>query len=54
MAWIKKAIIKVELEYEYTEPHSDAWISMDLHNIELPSNYVEDSFEIIKIAKEKV
>jgi hypothetical protein len=49
---MKTAIININLEYLYDESHDDSWIMRDLMNMELPSNYVEDSFEIVKIIKE--
>ena len=49
---MKKAIIKIELEYQYNGSKDDNWIKRDLMNMELPSNYSEDSFEIISIEKE--
>ena len=51
-ACMKIAVINLNLEYMYNESHDDNWIKRDLMNMELPSNYVEDSFEIVKIIKE--
>ena len=49
---MKIARIKIELEYQYDDSKDDNWIARDLMNMELPSDYAEDSFEIISIEKE--
>ena len=49
---MKIARIKIELEYQYNGQKDDNWIMRDLMNMELPSNYAEDSFEIVEIVKE--
>ena len=51
-ACMKIAVINLNLEYKYDDSKDDNWISRDLMNMELPSNYIEDSFEIVKIIKE--
>ena len=50
---MKTARVKIVLEYQYNEQKDDNWIMRDLMNMELPSNYAEDSFEIIEIVKEQ-
>ena len=49
---MKIAVINLNLEYKYDDSKDDNWIARDLMNMELPSNYIEDSFEIVKIIKE--
>ena len=49
---MKIARIKIELEYQYDDSKDDKWIARDLMNMELPSDYAEDSFEIISIEEE--
>ncbi len=49
---MKKAIIKIELEYEFPDVMSDANIKFQMQNKELPKRYKEDSFEFIEIIKE--
>ena len=51
-ACMKIARIKIELEYQYDDSKDDNWIARDLMNMELPSDYAEDSFEIVSIEKE--
>ena len=51
---MKIARIKIELEYQYWDSQDDNWIARDLQNKELPSDYAEDSFEIVSIEKEAV
>jgi hypothetical protein len=45
-------IVNVNLQYVIPEEEKDA--QEFLENIELPSEYVEDSFEIVKIIEEKI
>ena len=42
------AIINVNLEYQFPDNSSEEAIKDFLQNVELPSNYVEDSFEYVK------
>jgi len=45
----KVAIINVNLEYEFSKDTTEEEIKTFLHNVELPKEYVEDSFEFVKI-----
>ena len=50
-----KAIIKIHLEYPYEDGvWSKQDIEEELENMEVPSNYVEDSFEIVSIGEDKI
>ena len=49
---MKIAIINVNLEYKFDDSMSDKEIELEMHNTELPKEYVEDSFEFVKIVKE--
>jgi hypothetical protein len=49
---MKIAIINVNLEYKFDDSMSDKEIEEEMCNIELPKEYVEDSFEFVKIVKE--
>ena len=49
---MKMAIINVNLEYKFDDSMSDKEIEEEMYNIELPKEYVEDSFEFVKIVKE--
>ena len=49
---MKIAIINVNLEYKFDDSMSDKEIEEEMYNIELPKEYVEDSFEFVKIVKE--
>ena len=49
---MKTAIVNVNLEYNFNDSASDKEIIEKLHNIELPREYVEDSFELVKIINE--
>jgi hypothetical protein len=46
---MRKAVIKIELEYEFPDSMSDADIEEAMENQELPEKYKEDSFELIEI-----
>ena len=46
---MKKAIIKIELEYEYFDEISNKDIIEDIENLSLPTGYKEDSFECVCI-----
>jgi hypothetical protein len=45
----KMGTIKVTLEYEFPDDMSNEEIERQLQDIELPKEYVEDSFEYIGI-----
>ena len=45
----KMGTIKVQLEYEFPDDMSNEEIERQLQDIELPKEYVEDSFEYIGI-----
>jgi hypothetical protein len=45
----KIGIVNVNLEFEIPEGQDPI---MFLENVELPKNYIEDSFEIVKIMEE--
>ncbi len=47
--FVKTAIIKVELEYQFPSRYTDKQIKKLMENIELPENYKEDSYKFIKI-----
>ena len=49
---MKTAIINVNLEYKFDNSMSNEEIEEAMCNIELPKEYVEDSFELVKIIKE--
>ena len=51
---MKIATIKVNLEYYFDYKMSDQDIKVAMQNVELPSRYVEDSYELVKIIKEEV
>ena len=46
---MKKAIIKIKLEYEFVDDIPNRQIINICENIELPRYYKEDSYEFIKI-----
>jgi len=46
---VKTAIIKVQLEYPFPIRYTDEQIIKIMENVELPEEYVEDSYEFIKI-----
>ena len=46
---MKTAIINVNLEYNFSDNMSEQEIKDELENIELPSEYVCDSYEFVKI-----
>lgn len=50
---MKKAIVKIEIEYDFPSRWSDENIMEALENKELPKGYKEDSWEFIKIVKEE-
>ena len=45
----KMGTIKVQLEYEFPDDMSNEEIERQLQDIELPKEYVEDTFEYIGI-----
>ncbi len=47
----KLAVINVNLEYEFPESMSNDDIKTAMQNIELPSQYVSESYEFVKIVK---
>ena len=47
----KVAIINVNLEYKFPKETTEEEIKTFLYNVELPKEYVEDSFEFVKILK---
>ena len=47
-----RAVIQIELEYTFTAKNKEAAADI-LENIELPTEYKEDSFEIVKIGELK-
>lgn len=51
---MKIATIKVNLEYYFDDKMSDQDIKVAMQNVELPSRYVEDSYELVKIIKEEL
>ena len=51
---MKIAIINVNLEYKFDNSISNEEIEEKLHNIELPKEYIEDSFEFVKIINEEL
>ena len=48
---MKIAIINVNLEYSFSDNMSEQEIKDELENVELPSEYVCDSYEFVKIIK---
>ena len=46
---MKTAIITVNLEYNFSDNMSEQEIKDELANVELPSEYVCDSYEFVKI-----
>ena len=49
---MKKAIVKIEIEYDFPNFLSDENIMLALENLEQPNSYRENSWEFIKIIKE--
>ena len=49
---MKKAIVKIELEYEFGDNFQDEEIINIIENMELPRFYKEDSYELVKIINE--
>lgn len=49
---MKIAIVNINLEYKFDDNVSDEEIQEYIENVELPNEYVEDSFELVKIMKE--
>lgn len=49
---MKIGIVNVNLQYQFPDSMSDDEIQEQLCNVELPKEYVEDSFEFVKITKE--
>ena len=50
---MKKAIVKIEIEYDFPNRYTDNLIMEALENKELPKGYREDSWEFVKILKEE-
>ena len=51
---MKIAIINVNLEYKFDNSMSNEEIEEKLQNLELPKEYIEDSFEFVKIINEEL
>ena len=51
--FVKTAIIKIQLEFPFPSRYTDKQIQEIMENVELPEGYVEDSYEFIKIIKER-
>jgi hypothetical protein len=49
---MKIGIINVNLQYKFPDNTPDEEIENFLQNVELPAEYVEDSFDFVKIEKE--
>ncbi len=49
---MKKAIVKIEMEYYFPNRYTENLIMEALENKELPREYREDSWEFVKILKE--
>ena len=45
----KVAIVNINLEYEFSKDTTEEEIKKFLYNVKLPENYIEDSFEFVKI-----
>jgi len=45
----RTAIVKIELEYVFDRKTTDEEINDYIENVELPEEYKENSFELIKI-----
>ena len=45
----KIAIININLEYKFSKDTTEEKIKKFLHNVELPENYIDESFEFVKI-----
>jgi hypothetical protein len=52
MAKKRIAIVNVNLQYEIPDYVKDVDVNDYLFGVELPEEYVEDSFELVKIIKE--
>lgn len=48
----KVAIVNINVEYVFSDETTDDEIETFVQNVELPENYVEDSFDLVKIIKE--
>ena len=46
---MKKAIINVDLVYEFLDTMNEQEIKDELADVELPPEYVENSYEFVKI-----
>ena len=46
---VKTAIIKVQLEYPFPSRYTDEQIIRIMENVELPEEYVEDSYEFLSL-----
>ena len=49
---MKIGIINVNLQYEFPDDYTDKEIENFLANVDLPDEYVEDSFDFVKIVNE--
>ena len=49
---MKIAIVNINLEYKFPNETSEKDIMMEIENAELPSEYIEDSWEFVKIVEE--
>lgn len=49
---MRKVIVNVNLEYDILEANTNEEAQEIVKNIELPKEYVEDSFEIVKFLDE--
>ncbi len=47
-----KVVVKVNLEYVFDVENEEEAV-VEAENVELPNEYVEDSFEIVKVMKEE-
>ena len=47
------SIINVDLQYEFPNDYTDEEIKNFLADVELPKEYVEDSFDFVKIVNEE-
>ena len=48
----KIAVINVNLEYEFSDNMTDEEIELAMQEIELPKEYICDSYEFVKIVEE--
>ena len=47
-----KVIVNVNLEYDFPNIKTESEAEIAVQNIELPKEYVEDSFEIVKFIED--